>query len=263
MSVYTKFAIIGAGGVGGDIVDELLNKGDTSKPELQAFKARGATLLQVSYDDHESIKRALGGSEVAVSALSGFQMHVQKAIVPAAKEAGYGVPVAEGPNAVKKEVQDALKQHDLPFATFNSGVFAEFLAMYFGYHYAEGYMTVVRKGETPFSITARRDLARFAAHVLSTTPKSELAGARFRFEADRLSPMQIRALAEKKLNKKIEVRYVDFEENKKKFDTDFMAFLTTIFEDGRGAVGTQEEVAATAAKYFPDWNPAKYETFIQ
>ncbi|EGZ12887.1 hypothetical protein PHYSODRAFT_510511 [Phytophthora sojae] len=260
MSVYTKFAIIGAGGVGGDIVDELLNKGDTvsvsiltrdeSKPELQAFKARGATLLQVSYDDHESIKRALGGSEVAVSALSGFQMH-------------YGVPVAEGPNAVKKEVQDALKQHDLPFATFNSGVFAEFLAMYFGYHYAEGYMTVVRKGETPFSITARRDLARFAAHVLSTTPKSELAGARFRFETDRLSPMPIRALAEKKLNKKIEVRYVDFEENKKKFDTDFMAFLTTIFEDGRGAVGTQEEVAATAAKYFPDWNPAKYETFIQ
>ncbi|POM57365.1 Hypothetical protein PHPALM_38130, partial [Phytophthora palmivora] len=55
MSVYTKFAIIGAGGVGGTVADELLKKGvsvailtrDETKPELQAFKERGATLHQV------------------------------------------------------------------------------------------------------------------------------------------------------------------------------------------------------------------------
>ncbi|KAG6614937.1 Isoflavone reductase P3 [Phytophthora cinnamomi] len=48
-------------------------------------------------------------------------------------------------------------------------------------------MTVVGKGDTPFSITERKDAVRFVAHVLSTVPKNALAGARFRFEADRLS----------------------------------------------------------------------------
>ncbi|KUF78947.1 hypothetical protein AM588_10000088 [Phytophthora nicotianae] len=132
MSVYTKFAIIGAGGVGGTVADELLKKGDAvsvailtrdaSKPELQAFKARGATLHQVSYEDEDAVKKALSGSEVAVSTVSPFNMAVQKAIIPAAKAAGiqlfvpaeYGVRVTEGPNVTKKEVQDLLTQHQIP-----------------------------------------------------------------------------------------------------------------------------------------------------
>ncbi|RLN60638.1 hypothetical protein BBJ28_00026261 [Nothophytophthora sp. Chile5] len=72
MSVYTKFAIVGAGGVGGVAADELLKKGatvtiltrDDSKPELQALKTRGAKLFKVAYDDEESLKKALSGSEV-------------------------------------------------------------------------------------------------------------------------------------------------------------------------------------------------------
>ncbi|KAG1705973.1 hypothetical protein DVH05_002535 [Phytophthora capsici] len=280
MSVYTKFAIIGAGGVGGTVADELLKKGDVSvtiltrdesKPELQAFKARGATLYQVSYEDEDAVKKALNGSEVAVSTVSPFNMTVQKAIVPAAKAAGiqlfvpaeYGVKVTEGPNVTKKEVQDLLSQHQLPFTIFYTGLFAEFLPYFLDYHYDEGYMNVVGKGETAFSITARTDVGRFVAHVLSTASKSTLEGARIPFEAERLSPLQIRDLVEKKLNKKIEVRHIDYEENKKKFDTDFQAFLTTLFEEGRGVAGTEQEVQESVAKFFPDWNPAKYESFIQ
>ncbi|KAL3665238.1 hypothetical protein V7S43_009866 [Phytophthora oleae] len=280
MSVYTKFAIIGAGGVGGTVADELLKKGDVSvailtrdesKPELQAFKARGAMLYQVSYEDEDAVKKALTGSEVAVSTVSPYNMAVQKAIVPAAKAAGiqlfvpaeYGVKVTEGPNVTKKEVQDLLTQQQIPFTIFYTGLFAEFLPYFLDYHYDEGYMNVVGKGETPFSITARTDVGRFVAHVLSTAPKSALEGARIPFEAERLSPLQIRDLVEKKLNKKIEVRPVDYEENKKKFDTDFVAFLTTLFEQGRGVAGTEQEVQESVAKFFPDWNPAKYESFIQ
>ncbi|ETO77539.1 hypothetical protein F444_07273 [Phytophthora nicotianae P1976] len=280
MSVYTKFAIIGAGGVGGTVADELLKKGDAvsvailtrdaSKPELQAFKARGATLHQVSYEDEDAVKKALSGSEVAVSTVSPFNMAVQKAIIPAAKAAGiqlfvpaeYGVRVTEGPNVTKKEVQDLLTQHQIPFTIFYTGLFAEFLPFFLGYHYDEGYINVVGKGETAFSITARTDVGRFVAHVLSTAPKSALEGAKIPFEAERLSPLQIRDLVEKKLNKKIEVRHVDYEENKKKFDTDFAAFLTTLFEEGRGVAGTEQEVQESVAKFFPDWNPAKYESFI-
>nr|KAE8934203.1 hypothetical protein PF009_g15815 [Phytophthora fragariae] len=80
-------------------------------------------------------------------------------------------------------------------------------------------MTVVGKGETAFSITLRTGVGRFVAHVLSTAPKSALEGAKLAFEAERLSPLQIR-------------------DNKKNFNTDFVAFLTTIFEEGRGVAGT-------------------------
>ncbi|KAF4137406.1 NmrA-like family [Phytophthora infestans] len=277
MSVYTKFAIIGAGGVGGTVADELLKKGDAvsvailtrdaSNPELQALKARGATLHQVSYEVEDAVKKALSGSEVAVSTVSPFNMAVQKAIVPAAKAAGiqlfvpaeYGVKVTEGPNVTKKEVQDLLTQHQIPFTIFYTGLFAEFLPFFLGFHYDEGYMNVVGKGETAFSITARTDVGRFVAHVLSTAPKSALEGAKIPLEAERLSPLQIRDLVEKKLNK---IRHVDYEENKKKFDTDFAAFLTTLFEEGRGVAGTEQEVHESVAKFFPDWNPAKYESFI-
>ncbi|CEG50526.1 E [Plasmopara halstedii] len=275
MSVYTKFAIIGAGGVGATVVDELLKKGDAvsvailtrdeTKPELQAFKARGATLHQVSYDDANAIKNALSGSEVVVSTVSAYHLNVQKDIIPAAKEAGiqlfvpseYGVTVTEGPNVTKKEVQDLLAKHEIPATIFYTGLFAEYLPFILGFNFQEGYMNVVGKGETAFSITPQKDVGHFVAHVLSTAPKSALSDAKIPFESERLSPMQIRDLAEKKLNKKIEVRYIDFEENKKKYDTDFVAFLTTLFEDGRGVAGTEEEVQESVAKFFPDWNPAK------
>ncbi|ETI41355.1 hypothetical protein F441_13354 [Phytophthora nicotianae CJ01A1] len=280
MSVYTKFAIIGAGGVGGVVADELLNKAnavsvviltrDESKPELQAFKARGATLYQVSYDNETAVKKALIGSEVVVSAVSPTNMVVQKAIVHAAKladiqlfvPAEYGLKVTEGPSAIKKEVQELIKELQIPITIFYSGLFAEFLPHFLGHNYGEGYMNVVGKGQTAVSITARADVGRFVAHVLSTAPKNELDGAKIPFEAERLSPLQIHELAEKKLNKKIEIHYVDYEENKKKTDTDAMAFITATVEDGRGVVGTKQEVQENMAKFFPNWKPAKYASFI-
>ncbi|KAE9209546.1 hypothetical protein PF002_g19078 [Phytophthora fragariae] len=73
----------------------------------------------------------------------------------------------------------------------------EFLPHFLGYHYDEGYMTVVGKGETAFSITLRTGVGRFVAHVLSTAPKSALEGAKLAFEAERLSPLQIRDVRRK------------------------------------------------------------------
>ncbi|KAF4317862.1 hypothetical protein BBO99_00007412 [Phytophthora kernoviae] len=248
MSIYTKFAIIGAGGVGGTVVDELLKKGasvtiltrDDSKEELHAFKARGATLIKVAYDDEVALKKALTGSEVAY----------------------LGVRVIEGLNSFKQAARDLLTELKLPFTIFYTGVFDEFVSMVLGCNFNEGYMNVVGKGETAFSITPRTDVGRFVAQVLATTPKSALEGAEIAFEAEGLSPLQIRDIAEKKLGKKIEVRHVDYEENKKKVDTDFMAFLTTLLEDGHSLAGSEQEVKANVEKFFPDWNPAKYESFV-
>ncbi|KAG2983098.1 hypothetical protein C6341_g23617, partial [Phytophthora cactorum] len=38
--------------------------------------------------------------------------------------------------------------------------------------------------------------------------------------------------------------------------------LTALGEDGRGVAGSEKEVQETVAKFFPHWNPAKYETFL-
>ncbi|KAL3665144.1 hypothetical protein V7S43_009774 [Phytophthora oleae] len=137
------------------------------------------------------------------------------------------------------------------FTIFYTGLFTEFLIPAFDFNNDEGYMTVVGKGETPFSIAPRTDVGRFVAHVLIA------------FEAERLAPLQIHGLIDKKLSKKIKVRHIDYEKNKKKFDSDFVAWITTLIEDGRGVVGTEEEVQESLAKFFPDWNPVRYESFIQ
>ncbi|KAG7380386.1 hypothetical protein PHYBOEH_011476 [Phytophthora boehmeriae] len=278
MSVYTKFAIVGAGGVGGTVADELLKKGasvtiltrDDSKEELQAFKARGATLVKVAYDNEDALKKALTGSEVVIFTVSPYQLDAQKIAIPAAKAAGvqlfvpaeFGVCVTEGPNSFKKEARDLLTELQLPFTIFYTGLFAEYVSMILGCNFEEGYMNVVGKGETAFSITSRSDVGRFVAQVLATIPKSALEGAKIPLEGDRLSPLQIHDIVGKKLDKKIEIRHVDFEENKKKFNTDFTAFLTTLFEEGRGVVGSEQEVKESVEKFFPDWNPAKFESFV-
>lgn len=70
-TTYSSYAVIGAGGVGHALADELLNLNakvtvltrDESKAELQALKNRGATLVQVDYDDTEAVAKALVGIE--------------------------------------------------------------------------------------------------------------------------------------------------------------------------------------------------------
>ncbi|OWZ12645.1 hypothetical protein PHMEG_00014158 [Phytophthora megakarya] len=270
MSVFIKFAVIGAGGVGGTVVDELLKKYSSVAILTRAFKARGATLYQVSYDDEATVTKALCGSDVVVNTVAAYFIKEQRVIISAVKVAGiqlfvpseYGVRVTKGPNVIKRQVQDLLTQHQIPFIIFYTGIFAELLSTFLDYHYDEGYMNVMGKGETAFSITARTDVGRFVAHVLATAPRNKLEGAKIPFEAERLSALQIRDLAEKKLDKMIEVCLIDYEENKKKFDTGYPAFLTTLFEDGRGAVGTEQEVQQSVAEFFPDWKPVKYESFI-
>ncbi|KAK1939880.1 hypothetical protein P3T76_008203 [Phytophthora citrophthora] len=141
MSAYTNFVIIGAGGIGGAVADELLKNNhqvtiltrDESTQELQAFKARGAALVQLSYNDEDALKKALSGSEVL--AVSPYYLDAQKTAVRAAKAAGiqlfvpaeYCVRVTEGLNAFKKVIQDLLTELQLPFTIFYTRIFAEFL----------------------------------------------------------------------------------------------------------------------------------------
>lgn len=101
-------------------------------------------------------------------------------------------------------------------------------------------MKVVDEGDAKMSIVARSDLSRFIAHVLVTVPKSSLEWSRFSIESDRMSPKEIAVLAEKKLGKKMELNLVSYEETKKNYETDPMAYILTRLADGRCVSGTVE-----------------------
>ncbi|KUF95981.1 Bifunctional epoxide hydrolase 2 [Phytophthora nicotianae] len=206
MSKFTKFAIIGAGGVGSCIADDLLKANatitiltrDDGKAELQPLKERGATLAKVNYDDETSLQGALVGSEVVM----------------------------------------------------------------LGYNIDEGAISVADEGDAKISIVTRSDFSHFVAHVLTTASKDSLEGAQLSIETGRVSPKEIAAQLEKKLGTTFRIKVLDYEETKKGYDTNVMAYLQTRIADGRCVPGTEEEVKSTIAKFFPEWDPSPWEEII-
>ncbi|POM71451.1 Hypothetical protein PHPALM_11985 [Phytophthora palmivora] len=275
MSTFTKFAVIGAGGVGSNIVDGLLKANanvsiltrDDGKAELQPLKEQGAILKKVDYEDETSLKAALAGNEVVVSTISSQHLASQFAVARAAKASGiqlfvpteFGSHDEDGANITKLKVRDLLKELELPFTLFHSGLWSEYLPFFFSYNFEAGTMSVVGDGNAKVGIVSRADFSRFVVHVLVTASKSSLDGARLSIESERLSPKEIAALAEKKLGKTIQLNSVDYEETKKGYDVNPVAYLQTRIADGRCVPGTEEQVKDTITKFFPDWNPTAYD----
>ncbi|KAF4030343.1 putative NAD-P-binding protein [Phytophthora infestans] len=139
-----------------------------------------------------------------------------------------------------------------------------FTRSFLGYHFDEGFISVVGEGDAKLSIVTRAGCSRFVAHVLVTATKSSLEGAQLSFESARVSPKEITAQLEKKLGKKLQIKLVDYEETKKGYDTNPVAYIQTriLIADGRGISGTEDEVKATIAKFFPDWNPSPWQEII-
>lgn len=130
-----------------------------------------------------------------------------------------------------------------------------------GFDFSQESVPVVGDGKTKFSLTKRDEVGQVVAQVVSSTRKSELLWACIPLEGDRRSPLEIVEIAEKTLGMKINITFVDYEENKAKYSSDFGAFLTTVFADGRGLSGSPEELAAVKAKYFPQVTLSAYEEF--
>lgn len=197
-------------------------------------------------------------------------MDSQLQFIPAAKAAGvklfvpaeYGIELAVGLNTPKGLVREALKKINLPYTLFYTGFFADLFHHFLGYSYAQGIIRIVGKGSTAFSLTSRLDIARFIAQALTVGTPVDLQWAMLSIEASRKTPMEIKAMAEKKLGKSIEVNFVDYDENALAANSDVVAFLSKAVEDGDAVAGTPEQVEKTIAKFYPDWNPTPMETFI-
>ena len=99
----------------------------------------GATFVEVDYDDSASLKQALAGTDVAISTVGAVALGAQSQLADASKAAGvqlfvpseFGGPTeGDVDNALfeaKFAVQKHLKELNLPFALFFTGLFSDFI----------------------------------------------------------------------------------------------------------------------------------------
>ena len=96
-----------------------------------------AKVIQVDYDDKESIKYALTGVDVVISTVPIQALDVQEKIAAAAKEVdvklfipseygGASEGKTEGAEGVKANIQDQLKALGMPYAAFYTGPWSDY-----------------------------------------------------------------------------------------------------------------------------------------
>lgn len=167
MSGYKNFAIVGAGGVGKFIIDELLqlkaagtisevvvvsrsvsslschlddlltsfNFQDAATTE---WKAQGAKFFVVDYDSTSDLASAFAGIDVVISAIGFEGLSKQLQIAEAAKSAGvklfapseYATPMEDYTGGMfyqRKATLAKSKALDLPYVLFHTGLFSDYV----------------------------------------------------------------------------------------------------------------------------------------
>ncbi|KAG3056884.1 hypothetical protein PI125_g25485 [Phytophthora idaei] len=205
------------------------------------------TLVKVNYEDKTSLKVALVGSEVVVSSINSQHHAAQFVIARAAKAASIQLFVP---------TEFGFRDEDGANITKQKWTVDRVPAILAGVQRRRRRHERCRRGRCQVEYLGAR---RFVAHVLVTAPKSSIKWARLSVETGRMSPKEIAAHLEKKSGKKLQLKAVDYEETKKGYDTNPVAYIQTRIADGSCVPGTEEEVKATIAKFFPDWNPSPWE----
>jgi hypothetical protein len=249
MSLYTSFAVVGAGPtIGGRIVKALLERGasvvalarpsstSTSSPLLE-----GTKIATADYADVKAVASVLREHkvEVLISAVAYGALPSQSTIADASKEAGvklfvpseFGLPTEGGKGGhlvIKSQFADYLKSLGIPSLRFYTGMFMEFIPLFTGVD--TGKFLILGKGDAFFSTTALDDVAGFTAHVLTSLPPAKLHDATFRVEGERTSFNKVGALY---ASKNIPVEHVtSLPEGYVK-----QTLLQGLFEQGRGSSG--------------------------
>ncbi|KAG2093565.1 NAD(P)-binding protein [Suillus cothurnatus] len=249
MSLYTSFAVVGAGPtIGGRIVKALLERGasvvalarpsstSTSSPLLE-----GAKIATADYADVKAVASVLREHkvEVLISAVAYGALPSQSTIADASKEAGvklfvpseFGLPTEGGKGGhlvIKSQFADYLKSLGIPSLRFYTGMFMEFIPLFTGVD--TGKFLILGKGDASFSTTALDDVAGFTAHVLTSLPPAKLHDATLRVEGERTSFNKVGALY---ASKNIPVEHVtSLPEGYVK-----QTLLQGLFEQGRGSSG--------------------------
>ncbi|KAJ1301050.1 hypothetical protein OPQ81_003469 [Rhizoctonia solani] len=278
-------ALAGANGfVGKAFAKEFLNQGIDlrilTRPEsidsapLQEFKSKGASLHAVSYEDEESIKKALEGVDVLISAVAGAGLvSAQVPLIKAAKAAGvklffpseYGCVFEDPSNPspviqAKKTVIKAAKEEGLPFAALSNGGFPEYCFIPpLGYNFADRKVTVWGDGDAKATWTTVHSVADWLANVLKTVPISQLENKHLRIQGNVATAKEVIKLWEQKHNAKLEVEYHSVTELDDRVNAnaqDFLAILLQEWSSGRGEIGGKDN------ELYPQWKPDSIESIL-
>jgi len=281
MSGYKSFAVAGAGNIGKYIVKELaelkrqgvvsdvkvLTRSTTPNAEATGL---GAESVTVDYTSSASLVSALKGVDVVISTLGGPALaDTQSALALAAKEAGAKLFIpsdfgnstegaTEGIFAVKENLRLKLLEIGLPYAIFYTGPFPDFVFVPFlGFDLPNGKAAVGGSGDTLISFTARSDIARFVAHVLTSLPVSHLENKIFRIEGERTSFNAILKEYTARTGTQITTTHLsqaELEEKIKANPHDFGSILHLEWDKGNGVVGKLDELSNGLYKA---WEPKK------
>ncbi|KAH9957369.1 NAD-P-binding protein [Russula dissimulans] len=274
MSGFKKFAIVGAGNIGGYFAEELLKKKDAgeiddlvivTRPEQnKTLASRGARIAPADFSDVSALTKALAGAHVVISTITLTAIDAQVAVAEASKAAGasvfvpseYGGPTENlpGPLGAKGTLQTKLREVGPPILPVYCGPFADFAWIpVVNLDVKGGKVSVGGDGNSKISWTTRSDLARFLAHVLVHAPASRLQNQTLRVEGDRVSFNEIFRGYEERTGNKLEVTYRSVEslrqkvaENPYDFDADLHLNWTI-----DGLVGEPDN------GLYPGWNPTK------
>ncbi|KAI0267015.1 hypothetical protein BC834DRAFT_872160 [Gloeopeniophorella convolvens] len=247
MSGFRTFAVVGAGNVGGFIVEELLKKKAagaideiiivTRPLQNQTFAARGVRIAPAEYADVSALTTALRGADVVISTISLLVIDAQ---VPVFVPSEFGGPTEklEGLLAAKGALHERLREVGPPDSQSDI---------------KSGKVAVGGDGNAPISWTARGDIARFLVHVLVEQPASRLQNQTLRIEGDRTSFNEIFSAYEERTGTKLEVTYRTLDDLRTKLAAnpyDFDAYLHIVWVTD-GLVGEPDNAL------FPEWNPRK------
>ncbi|EPQ56005.1 NAD P-binding protein [Gloeophyllum trabeum ATCC 11539] len=278
MSGYRNFAVAGAGNLGRFIIQELLKLHAavsvltrSSNNDAHADLAKqGAKFVTVNYTSLSSLSSALSGADVVISTLGGAALGEQQtALAEAAKQAGvklfvpseFSIPtegLAFGPWGVRGALHRKLQEIRLPYALFYTGPFADFeSAPFLGWDLANGKVNILGEGNAPISFTARRDIARFVAYVLTHLPPDQLQWKIFRIEGDRKTLNELVHIYQGRSGKTLQVSHKsrsELQEAIKQNPKDLLSRVSLEWEEGRCGLGKPGELSN---HLFPEFSPTE------
>ncbi|GAA96412.1 uncharacterized protein L969DRAFT_18679 [Mixia osmundae IAM 14324] len=289
MAAYKAFAIAGginssgpmSGNLGSFFAKSLLKQGASvtllvrsiGKPEVaEDLKQRGATIKIIDYNEPESLAEALVGIDVVISTLSGPGFAVQPALAKASKQAGVSLFVPsefgtatlgvepDSPIYGKAKFHGVLKELELPYTLFFTGVFSDFARMIF--NTSTGKITIIGRGDAKVSTTARQDIADYLAFVLTKLKPEELANRVLRIEGSRFSFNELVEHANANSQRPLEVDHEPLQVAQKRYaDThDFITWMKVAWDQGRGVSATN--TSDLDNHLFPDWQPKPIKDFL-
>ncbi|KAI0235863.1 hypothetical protein L0F63_005238 [Massospora cicadina] len=185
-------AIIGGtGNVGKYLTTEFLSSGNfnvkvltranTKAPELlDQFRKGGAEVIQVKYEDKDSLKVALQNTQVVISAIGSYDMYEnQERFIIAAKEAGvtrfipseFGADFEGNSNpffAPKVKTREFVEASGLEYTYYINGFFIEnLLVPYMGFDIPNHKVSIIGDGKTKISVTSLKDMAKFVVGTIN------------------------------------------------------------------------------------------------